>query len=352
ASGVCCSSALALSGSSPWAVTLELPGGPSSSSCEGVRTVPSEGSEEARTGGSQLPTAVEIRLATNTTPVVIIRHIARVMHVATIWPLRLRPVTDPLSPMFAFRRKLCTPRKNGAGTRGTIPALGKVLPVRVDHDLDPLEFLAFGVTGSGHGTAQRTHEVHGAVTGVGGAVQDGPQVTDRADLHPLTTRQLVVVRLAAPVVTTPGCLFGAGQGRADHHGIGPACQGFGDVPTAGHAAVGDDVYVTATGLVEVVAAGSGHITDGAGHRHGHTQYGACGVARTTTETDQDTRGASTHQVQGGGVGGATADHHRHIEVVDELLEVERFGTAGDVFGRDRGAPDHEDVHTGVDDRPV
>src|SRR5699024_4647633 len=216
-----------------------------------------------------------------------------------IWPLRLRPVTDPLSPMFAFRRKLCTPRKNGAGTRGTIPALGKVLPVRVYHDLDPLEFLEVGVTGSGHGTAQRTHEVHGAVTGVGGAVQDGPQVTDRADLHPLTTRQLVVVRLAAPVVTTPGCLFGAGQGRADHHGIGPACQGFGDVPTAGHAAVGDDVYVTATGLVEVVAAGSGHITDGAGHRHGHTQYGACGVARTTTETDQDTRGASTHQVQGG-----------------------------------------------------
>src|SRR5699024_11731652 len=94
------------------------------------------------------------------------------------------------------------------------------------------------------------------------------------------------------------------------------------------------------------------ITDGAGHRHGHTQYGALGDARTTTETDQDTRGASTHQVQGGGVGGATADHHRHIEVVDELLEVERFGTAGDVFGRDRGAPDHEDVHTGVDDRPV
>src|SRR5699024_2349779 len=165
---------------------------------------------------------------------------------------RSRTRSHPCSPSvgsFAPRAR------TGAGPRGTVPALGKVLPVRVDHDLDPLEFLEVGVTGRGHGTAQGTHEVHGAVAGVGGAVQDRPQVADRSDLHPLTTRQLVVVRLAAPVVTTPRSLFGASQGRADHHGIGPAGQGFGDVSAAGHAAVGDDVYVTATGLVEVVAAG-------------------------------------------------------------------------------------------------
>src|SRR5699024_2670978 len=64
------------------------------------------------------------------------------------------------------------------------------------------------------------------------------------------------------------------------------------------------------------------------------------------------RCSGTYSGQGGFVGGETTDHKRHIEVVDELLEVERFGTAGDVLGRDRSAPDHEDVHTGVDDRPV
>ena len=40
----------------------------------------------------------------------------------------------------------------------------------------------------------------------------------------------------------------------------------------------------------------------------------------------------------------------HVELVDELLEVQRLGAAGDVLGRHRGAADHEDVGPGVDDR--
>jgi len=54
-------------------------------------------------------------------------------------------------------------------------------------------------------------------------------------------------------------------------------------------------------------------------------------------------------VKGGGVGGGAADDDRHVEFVDELLEVERFLVLRDVFGRDRGAADDEQVDAGGDD---
>ena len=38
----------------------------------------------------------------------------------------------------------------------------------------------------------------------------------------------------------------------------------------------------------------------------------------------------------------------HVELVDELLEVQRLGLARDVLGGDRGAPDDEHVDAGVD----
>src|ERR1700753_4495377 len=47
-----------------------------------------------------------------------------------------------------------------------------------------------------------------------------------------------------------------------------------------------------------------------------------------------------------------AHDDRHVQLVDELLEVERLAPAGHVLGRDRGAADDEDVHPGVDDRLV
>jgi len=54
-------------------------------------------------------------------------------------------------------------------------------------------------------------------------------------------------------------------------------------------------------------------------------------------------------VQRGGVGGTAAHDDRDVELVDELLEVERLGLARDVLGRHRGAADHEDVGPGVED---
>ena len=59
--------------------------------------------------------------------------------------------------------------------------------------------------------------------------------------------------------------------------------------------------------------------------------------------------AGAHQVQGRGVRGAAADDHRDVQLVDELLEVQRLGGAGDVLGGDRRTADDEDVHARVDD---
>src|SRR5690606_35241631 len=178
------------------------------------------------------------------------------------------------------------------------------------------------------------------------------EVADGADLHPLAARQLAVVRLAAPVVAAAGRLGRAGQRGADHDRVGAAGQGLGDVAAAGHPAVRDDVHVAAAGLVQVVPAGRGDVADGAGHRHRDAQHGAGGVPRAAAEADQHAGRAGGHQVQGGGVGGAAADHDRDVQVVDELLEVERLGPAGDVLGGDGGAADDEDVHARVQHRLV
>ncbi len=49
------------------------------------------------------------------------------------------------------------------------------------------------------------------------------------------------------------------------------------------------------------------------------------------------------------MGGAAADDDRHIQLVDELLQVQRLGLTRHVLGRHRRAADHEDVDACVDD---
>ncbi|MGX1505498.1 UNVERIFIED_CONTAM: hypothetical protein RKD43_004123 [Streptomyces graminofaciens] len=66
------------------------------------------------------------------------------------------------------------------------------------------------------------------------------------------------------------------------------------------------------------------------------------------EADEDARRAGTHKVQRGRVRGAAAHDDRHVEFVDELLEVQRLRGAGDVLGGDRRTADDEDVDARVD----
>ena len=65
------------------------------------------------------------------------------------------------------------------------------------------------------------------------------------------------------------------------------------------------------------------------------------------EADEHAGRAGAHQVQGSGVVGCAADDDRHVKVVDELLEVQRFLAGGDVLGGDHSAADHEQVHARV-----
>jgi hypothetical protein len=58
--------------------------------------------------------------------------------------------------------------------------------------------------------------------------------------------------------------------------------------------------------------------------------------------------AGAHQVQRALVGRAAADQHRHVEVGDEALEVQRLVPAADVLGRHDRALDDEQVDPGVE----
>ena len=100
------------------------------------------------------------------------------------------------------------------------------------------------------------------------ATREGPKRissidADRAELDALAARQVGVVRLAAPVEAAARGVGGPGERRADHHRVGAAGDGLGDVAGAADRAVGDDVDVAAAGLVEVVAPGGGDVGDGA-----------------------------------------------------------------------------------------
>src|SRR5690606_11457039 len=201
----------------------------------------------------------------------------------------------------------------------------------------------------GHRAAQRPDQVHRPVRDVGRAVQDLLHRPDRPEFDAGAAGDVAVVGLAAPVVAASRRLGGAGEGGADHDGVGAAGERLGDVAAVDHAAVGDHVDVASAGLVEVVAAGGGHVRDGGRHRDGDAEDGAGGVPGAAAEPDQHARRAGAHQVQRGRVGGAAADDDGDVEVVDELLEVERFGASGDVLGGHGGAADDEQVDAGVDD---
>src|SRR2546423_1261617 len=54
-----------------------------------------------------------------------------------------------------------------------------------------------------------------------------------------------------------------------------------------------------------------------------------------------------HQMQSRVIGGAAADHHRHVEHRDELLQVERLGDRRDVLTGDDRPLDHQHVEPGL-----
>ena len=98
-------------------------------------------------------------------------------------------------------------------------------------------------------------------------------------------------------------------------------------PERAHAAVGDDVHVAAARLVEVVAARAGDVGDAGRHRRVDAEGRAGGGRGSAAEADEHARRAGAHEVQGGRVGRRAADDDGNVELVDELLEVQRLGSA-------------------------
>jgi len=70
------------------------------------------------------------------------------------------------------------------------------------------------------------------------------------------------------------------------------------------------------------------------------------MRRASAESDEYAGRAGAHEVQRCGVGRGATDDDGNVELVDEALEVQRLGPAGDVFGRDGRAADDEEVATG------
>ena len=166
-------------------------------------------------------------------------------------------------------------------------------------------------------------------------------------LHPRAARQRRVEGRHAPVVAAAGRLVGGGERRTDHHRVGAARDRLGDVAAGAHPAVGDDVHVDA-GLVEVTDAGAGGVGDGGGLRHADAEHAAAGARVTGADTHEHADRTGAHEVQRGGVRRAPADDDRHVELADELLEVERLDRLRHVLGRHDRALDHEDVELGFE----
>ena len=191
-----------------------------------------------------------------------------------------------------------------------------------DHQLGAVELREVLVAAGRHRGAQRAHEVERAVVLVGGADEDLLEraVLDR--LHARAARERRVERRHAPVEAAAGRLVGAGQRRADHHGVGAAGDRLGDVAAGAHAAVGDDLDVLA-GLEHVRRARAGDVGDRRRLRDAEAEDAARRARGAGADADEHAGRAGAHEVQARVVAGAAADDDRDADLADELLEVQR-----------------------------
>ena len=150
----------------------------------------------------------------------------------------------------------------------------------------------------------------------------------------------------APVKAPSGRFVGAGQRRADHDRVGAQGDRLGDVAAVAHPAVGDHLAVLAR-LEHVRRASVSHVGDRGRLRYADAEHAAGGTSCARSDADEHAGRAGAHQVKTRLVGGATANHYRHVERRDELLEVQGLGDRGHVFPGYDCALDHEHVQAGL-----
>ena len=103
-------------------------------------------------------------------------------------------------------------------------------------------------------------------------------------------------------------------------------------------------------LIHVVTTRLSDVGDRRCHRHLNAQHLAGGMGRSPTETHEDASSTGAHEMQGCLVGGAAANDHGDVEIVNELTQVENVVTVGHVLRRHRRATDDEKVRPGIDHR--
>src|SRR3984893_14527303 len=231
-----------------------------------------------------------------------------------------KSTTRTVSNWGASMRRLAT----HADALAALEALALGLQGGGHHDLGLLEVLDRVVAGGGHRRAQGAEQVEGAVVLVGGPDEDLVERPPLAGVHARAARQVGVERRHTPVEPAARCLVRAGERGAEHHRVGAAGDGLGDVAAGAHAPVGDHVDVDA-GLVEVADAGAGGVGDGGGLRHADTEDAAGRALMPGAHADEDADGARAHEVQRGRVRRAAADDDRQVELADEILQVPRVG---------------------------
>ena len=110
--------------------------------------------------------------------------------------------------------------------------------------------------------------------------------------------------------------------------------------------------IPSTGFVQIVRTGRSNIGNSGCHRRRNAQPLTGGHRGTAAEPHQNTGGTGAHQVLRLGVPCHAADHNRHIQLVNEFLEVQRFMRGRNMLRRDRSTANHEKIGTGLHHRFV
>ena len=85
--------------------------------------------------------------------------------------------------------------------------------------------------------------------------------------------------------------------------------------------------------------------------HAHAEHGAGGAGGARADADQQALDAGVHQLQGGRVVDAVADHDRDAQLRGQLAKGELLVAAADMARGEHRPLDHQAVGTGLLDDP-
>ena len=154
--------------------------------------------------------------------------------------------------------------------------------------------------------------------------------------------------LGPPMPTTSWSFLGASKGRTHHHRVCTTGDRACHVTGTPNSTIRDHVDVATARLIHVVAACRSNIGDRRRHGSVDAQGLASCVGCSPAKANQNTCSARTHQMQGGGVGGDSANDDGNIKLIDKAFEVERLCTRRDMLGRHRCSADDEEINTSLD----